>query len=110
MPELKNVPVVVLSNNDGSIISRSQGAKDLGIKMGQPFFEAKPVIKKNGVRVFSSNYTLFHDMSVRFHATVGQFAPEQEIYSIDESFLEVGNLYNVDLKEYGQRIKATVWK
>lgn len=110
MPELKNRPIVVLSNNDGSIIARSQEAKDLGIKMGQPYFEVRPIIEKNGVQVFSSNYALFHDMSVRFHATVGQFAPVQEIYSIDESFLEVGNLYNVDLKEYGHRIKSTVWK
>jgi len=109
-PELNGVPIVVLSNNDGSIIARSQEAKDLGIKMGQPFFEAKPIIEKHRVEVYSSNYPLFHDMSTRFHHTLGTFSPNQEIYSIDEGFLDLGNFYNTDLQQYGCTIKQTVWK
>lgn len=109
-PELNGVPVVVLSNNDGSIIARSQEAKDLGIKMAQPFFEARPIIEKYGVQVFSSNYALFHDISTRFHDTLGTFSPNQEIYSIDEGFLDLGNFYQTDLKAYGQKVKDTVFK
>ncbi|KAA5541970.1 Y-family DNA polymerase [Adhaeribacter rhizoryzae] len=109
-PELNGVPLVVLSNNDGSIIARSQEAKDLGIKMGQPYFEAKPIIEKHQVHVYSSNYPLFHDMSTRFHHTLGTFSPNQEIYSIDEGFLDLGNFYNTNLQQYGSTIKQTVWK
>jgi DNA polymerase V len=109
-PELNGVPLVVLSNNDGSIIARSQEAKDLGIQMGQPLFEAKPIIDKHQVQVYSSNYPLFHDLSTRFHRTLGTFSPNQEIYSIDEGFLDLGNFYNTDLQQYGRDIKQTVWK
>jgi len=110
MPELNGEPLAVLSNNDGSIIARSQEAKDLGIIMGQPLFEAKPIIDRYGVKVLSSNYPLFHDMSTRFHHTLGTFSPSQEIYSIDEGFLDVSNFYKTDLNEYGCTIKKTVWK
>jgi DNA polymerase V len=109
-PELNGVPLVVLSNNDGAVISRSNEAKDLGIRMAQPFFEAKPIIDKHQVRVYSSNYPLFHDMSTRFHRTLGTFSPKQEIYSIDEGFLDLGNFYHTDLQQYGFTIKQTVWK
>lgn len=109
-PELTGKPVIVLSNNDGSIIARSQEAKDLGIKMGQPLFEAKPIIDQYQVQVYSSNYPLFHDMSTRFHQTLGTFSPHQEIYSIDEGFLDLGNFYGTNLPQYGRTIKDTVWK
>jgi DNA polymerase V len=78
--------------------------------MGQPLFEAKPIIDKYQVRVYSSNYPLFHDLSTRFHRTLGTFSPNQEIYSIDEGFLDLGNFYNTDLQQYGRDIKQTVWK
>ncbi|QMU26552.1 Y-family DNA polymerase [Adhaeribacter radiodurans] len=109
-PELTGKPIIVLSNNDGSIIARSQEAKDLGIKMGQPFFEAKAIIDKHQIQVYSSNYPLFHDLSTRFHNTLGTFSPNQEIYSIDEGFLDLGNFYNTNLQQYGRTIKQTVWK
>ena len=82
-------PVVVLSNNDGCVIARSNEAKALGFKMGDPFFKVRPLIERHGVAVFSSNYTLYGDMSSRVMQTLEQFAPEVEIYSIDEAFLNL---------------------
>ena len=86
---LENVPVVVLSNNDGCIISRSNEAKALGIKMGMPFFQAQSLIKKNHIRVYSSNYPLYADMSNRAMQLLAKLSQDQEIYSIDESFLKI---------------------
>ena len=87
-PSLASVPVVVLSNNDGCIISRSQEAKDLGISMGAPLHQQQEVIRKHGVRVFSSNYTLYGDMSARVMSILRDAVPAIEVYSIDEAFLE----------------------
>lgn len=109
-PELNGVPVVVLSNNDGSIIARSNEAKALGLQMGQPFFEAKPTIDKYKVAYFSSNYTLIGDMSARVHNTLGRFTPNMEIYSIDEAFLDLGGFKGVDVPEYAHTIRSTVRK
>jgi DNA polymerase V len=88
-PELEGKPVVVLSNNDGCLISRSSEAKALGLKMGEPYFQVKPLIQRHGVRVFSSNYTLYGDMSRRVMHYLASVAPEVEIYSIDECFLDL---------------------
>ena len=104
---LEHAPVVVLSNNDGCIISRSNEAKALGIKMGMPFFQAQDLIKKNHVHVYSSNYPLYADMSNRVMQLLAYLSQDQEIYSIDESFLKV-NQKNYLL--YGQYIRATVLK
>ena len=82
-------PVIVLSNNDGCVIARSNEAKALGFKMGDPYFKVRPLIERHGVAVFSSNYTLYGDMSSRVMQTLEQFAPEVEIYSIDEAFLNL---------------------
>src|ERR1700694_4389127 len=84
---IKHTPTIVLSNNDGCIVARSNEAKKLGIKMGQPVFECQELIKKHKIQVFSSNYSLYADISDRVMATLSQFPPRQEIYSIDESFL-----------------------
>ena len=88
-PRLQNVPMVVLSNNDGCAVARSQEVKDLGIKMGQPWFKMKDLAKQHGIIALSSNYTLYGDMSNRATAVLRQFCPDIEVYSIDESFLHV---------------------
>lgn len=107
-PQLEGKPVVALSNNDGCIVARSNEAKALGIKMGEPFFKARDVIERNGVVVFSSNYTLYGDMSRRVFAALARFTPEVEIYSIDEAFLNLTGFGKGNVTAYGQRIRATV--
>ncbi len=106
-PKLENKPVVVLSNNDGCIVSRSNEVKALGIPMGKAAFEIKDVLEKHHVAVFSSNYTLYADMSQRVMQTLFEFTPEIEIYSIDEAFLDLSGI-NCPLTEYGQQIRQTV--
>ena len=106
-PDLNGRPVVVLSNNDGCIISRSNEAKELGIRMGEPAFKIAEFLQKNKVEVFSSNYALYGDLSHRVMSTLSQFTPELEIYSIDEAFLSLAGL-SVNWEEYGQKIRATI--
>ena len=91
-PSLNGVPVVVLSNNDGCIIARSNEAKKLGFKMGEPFFQAKLRIEQHGVAVFSSNYNLYGDMSRRVMSLLRKMTPSIEQYSIDECFLDMSNM------------------
>src|SRR5712692_9444000 len=105
---IQQKPVIVLSNNDGCIVARSNESKKLGIKMGQPVFECEDSIKKHHIQVFSSNYSLYADMSERVMAILSQFSPRQEIYSIDESFLELTDREIDDLTEFGRMIKARV--
>ena len=109
-PSIIKKPVVVLSNNDGCIISRSTEAKALGIKMGEPYFKVEKIIKKNNVKIFSSNYSLYGDISRRVMKTLKQFSPEIEIYSIDEAFLNLSSIKDENLLEYGNRIRRTVLK
>jgi DNA polymerase V len=106
-PSLDNKPVVVLSNNDGCIVSRSNEAKAAGIAMGKAAFEIRDLLKKHNVLAFSSNYTLYADMSRRVMQTLSQFAPEMEIYSIDEAFLSLSNMGR-PLDNYGRTIRNTV--
>ncbi|MES2661710.1 MAG: DNA polymerase V subunit UmuC, partial [Pseudomonadota bacterium] len=107
-PDLKGKPIVVLSNNDGCVIAQSKEAKAiLELYMCKPWFEVEKEAKKLGVIAFSSNYELYANMSTRFMETLKQFAPRQEIYSIDESFLEVTGI-NKDFIAYGHLIKDTV--
>lgn len=108
-PSLEGKPVIVLSNNDGCIISRSNEAKALGLKMAEPFFPKKEIIEKNNIAVFSSNYTLYGDMSNRMMRILQTFTPDIEIYSIDEAFLNLKGI-ETDLKEYAKQIKNTVQK
>jgi len=107
-PSLKNRPIVVLSNNDGCIVARSNEARALGIPMGVPFFESKAVIKKNNVAVFSSNYQLYGDMSQRVMDSLRLFAPDMEVYSIDEAFLRLDHLQPRNLYEYCKTMRAKV--
>ena len=109
-PRLRDVPVVVLSNNVGCAVARSQEVKDLGIKMGQPWFKMKDLAKQHGIIALSSNYTLYGDMSNRATAVLRQFCPDIEVYSIDESFLQVQSverLYGGHIN-MGQSIKQRV--
>lgn len=107
-PSLNGKPVVVLSNNDGCVIARSSEAKALGIPMGEPAYKLKELIETNQVYVFSSNYVLYGDMSHRVMNTIAEFAPEMEIYSIDEAFLLLEGFENIDLKTYGEKLVRTV--
>ncbi|MBX9838362.1 MAG: DNA polymerase V subunit UmuC, partial [Silvanigrellaceae bacterium] len=109
-PKLRNKPVVVLSNNDGAIVSRSNEAKALGIKMGQPFFEIKDLIKKHDIKYFSSNYALYGDISSRIMKILEQFSPEVEVYSIDEAFIDVSHMKNENLNEFGWKMKNTIYQ
>jgi len=108
-PKLEGKPVVVLSNNDGCVVARSNEAKALGIGMGVAAFEVANVIKKHNVEVFSSNYTLYADMSSRVMETLSTFTPGMEVYSIDEAFLDLGGICG-SLADYGHRIRQTVKK
>src|SRR6476646_164903 len=89
-PALRGKPIVVLSNNDGCIIARSNEAKDLGFTMGDPYFKVRKQLARQNVAVFSSNYALYGDMSQRVVQTLEQLAPSVEVYSIDEAFLQLG--------------------
>ena len=109
-PSIIKKPVIVLSNNDGCVISRSTEAKALGIKMGEPYFKVKKIIKKNNVRIFSSNYSLYGDISRRVMKTLKQFSAQIEIYSIDEAFLNLSSIKNEDLLDYGNKIRKIVLK
>ena len=109
-PKLIGKPIVVLSNNDGCIIARSKEAKKLGIKMGEPYFKAKNIIEKNKVEVFSSNYSLYGDISQRVMETLSSFSSEVEIYSIDEAFLGLNGFENYELKTYCNHIRQTINK
>lgn len=112
-PSLIDKPVIVLSNNDGCAVARSNEAKLLGIKMGVPLFQIKDIVQQNNVIVLSSNYTLYAEMSRRFHKVLGTYVTEseQEIYSIDECFLDLTDYYqNFDLTNYAQDMRITVLK
>lgn len=107
-PSYVGKPVVVLSNNDGCVIARSNEAKTLGIKMGTPVYQIKDKIQQYDIAVFSSNYTLYGDMSARVMAILGRYVEEMEIYSIDEAFLNFKGFENYDLKSYGKEIVRAV--
>ena len=107
-PSIMKKPVVVLSSNDGCIISRSTEAKALGVKMGDPYFKAKEIITENDVHVFSSNYSLYGDISRRVMRTLRYFTPEIEIYSIDEAFLDLTNFPNDLVELFGKKIRNTI--
>ena len=105
-PGLEGKPVVVLSNNDGCVVSRSQEVKDLGIKMAVPWFQLKDIAKRHGIIALSSNYTLYADLSNRVMRLLSQWSPDQEVYSIDESFLDLTGM--VDLTRYAQTMRSTI--
>jgi DNA polymerase V len=111
-PRLEGKPVVVLSNNDGCIVSRSLEAKALGIPMGEPLFKVKPLVEQHGIHALSSNYALYGDMSGRVMSYLAEQAPEIEIYSIDEAFLSLHGMerYHGPLDAFARRIRADVRK
>ena len=109
-PRIRKKPVVVLSNNDGCIISRSNEAKALGIKMGEPYFKARDIILKNKVEVFSSNYSLYGDLSRRVMRTLKRFNSDIEVYSIDEAFMDLSNYTDIEVESVGREIRQTVLK
>ena len=109
-PKIRNVPVVVLSNNDGCVISRSTEAKALGIKMGEPYFKVKELVKRNNVQIFSSNYSLYGDLSRRVMRILKGFSDKIEIYSIDEALIDLSHIKDEMTEEYGKKIRERVLK
>ena len=109
-PSIAKKPVVVLSSNDGCVISRSTEAKILGIKMGEPYFKVKKIVKENSVKTFSTNFSLYGDISRRVMKTLKQFSPQMEIYSIDEAFLDLSSIKDEDLLEHCYEIRKTILK
>lgn len=108
-PDLKGKPVIVLSNNDGCVIARSAEAKKLDIGMGGPYFKIKDVLRRHNVHVFSSNYALYADMSLRVMTILEQMAPAVEIYSIDEAFMNLTGVRNCRvLEEFGREIQDRI--
>lgn len=106
-PSLIGRPVVVLSNNDGACIARSNEAKDLGVKMAQPWFQVRHLEREAGLIALSANFELYGDMSSRMMSLVGEYAPRQEVYSIDESFLDFAGVPG-DLLAIGREMRAKV--
>lgn len=106
-PDLRNKPVVVLSNNDGCVISRSDEAKAIGVKMGEPFFKMKELVRDGKVTAFSSNYTLYGDLSERVMQILADIVSDIEVYSIDEAFLHL-NESHTDLETLGHTLRNTV--
>lgn len=109
-PQLNGKPIVILSNNDGCIISRSDEAKALGIAMGAPEFKVRDELKQKNITVFSSNYALYGDISSRVMAILGQFTPNMEVYSIDEAFLNFDGMNISDYQQYGLEMKRRTLK
>lgn len=107
-PTARGVPVIVLSNNDGCVVARSEEAKAVGIEMGQPLFECRNIVDKHKVRVFSSNYVLYGDMSARIMSILSGFTPNIEVYSIDEAFLFFKGFANYDLESHARLIQQAV--
>ncbi|TNH91128.1 protein UmuC [Aeromonas hydrophila] len=107
-PDLKGVPIVVLSNNDGCVVARSAEAKQLGVKMGVPYFQIRELYEEQGGILFSSNYALYGDMSNRVMTTLESMAPTVEVYSIDEAFVELSEIWAGDLQAYGRHIRERV--
>ncbi len=109
-PKFNGKPVAILSNNDGCVISRSNEAKAVGVPMGAPAFKIKDLVREKNVKLFSSNYALYGDLSNRVMKILGQFTPNLEIYSIDEAFLNFDGLTILDYHDYGLQMKRRVQK
>src|ERR1700744_5682203 len=109
-PELEGVPVVVLSSNDGCAVSRSKEAKDLGIPMGAPHFQWREFFKQHGVVAFSANFELYGDVSERITNLLASITPRIEVYSVDESFLELTELGIADYQQWGLAVRGSILK
>jgi len=109
-PQFNSIPVAILSNNDGCFISRSDEAKKLGLPMAAPAFKYRKFCEENGIKVFSSNYPLYGDMSTRVMNILGTFTPDMEVYSIDEAFLKFDGFQDYDFEAYGREMQYKVQK
>ena len=109
-PDLQGRPVIVLSSNDGCAIARSNEAKALGINMGDPYFKIRHLVERYNVAVFSGNMALYGDMSQRVRWVLEEFAPAVEVYSIDEAFLDLRGMENIDFDAYAKRISSECWR
>ena len=109
-PHLNGKPVVILSNNDGCVIARSNEAKSLGIPMGAPAFKYKEVFQKNKVQIFSSNFTLYGDISNRVMSIISRYVPDVEIYSIDEAFIKFDGFSEDETNEKCRVLIKTILK
>ena len=109
-PDLQGKPIIVLSNNDGCAVARSNEAKALGIKMGDPLFKIKDIVEKHNVAVFSGNMALYGDMSQRVRWVLQEYVPSIEVYSIDEAFLDLRGMEHIDFDAYAKEISAQCWK
>ena len=108
-PDLTHVPMVVLSNNDGCVVSRSNEAKALGVKMGAPWFECKALAEQHGILAMSSNYALYADMSNRVMNILSEFSPRSEVYSIDECFVDLTGIPRLREVSYAMRERVGMW-
>ncbi len=108
-PDLAKVPIVVLSNNDGCVVSRSNEAKAIGIRMGQPWFECKALAEEHGILAMSSNYALYADLSNRVMNILSDYGPQHEVYSIDESFVDLTGIPKLREVSYAMRQRVTMW-
>jgi DNA polymerase V len=109
-PDLRQKPIVVLSNNDGCVIARSNEAKDLGIKMGEPYFQIKALSKQHDISIFSSNYTLYGDLSHRVMSVIESAWPEVEVYSIDEAFLDLSTMASHERESFCLSLQQEILK
>ncbi len=109
-PKINHLPVVVLSNNDGCVISRSVEAKKIGIRMGEPYFKVKQLVKEHNVQVYSSNYALYGDISRRVMHVLKKFSPSIEVYSIDEAFLDLTIVKNEELENFISELRSLILK
>src|SRR5665648_273132 len=108
-PDLNGKPIVVLSNNDGCVIARSNETKALNIPMGAPAYQFQEIFTKNNVTVFSTNFALYGDMSSRVMSILSTFCNDIEIYSIDEAFLQYDGFELFSLEDIGKKIKQTIY-
>lgn len=109
-PDLQGRPIIVLSNNDGCAVARSNEAKALGIKMGDPYFKIRDIVERHNVAVFSGNMALYGDMSQRVRWVLEEYAPSVEVYSIDEAFLDLRGMEGIDFDAYAKRISSECWR
>ncbi len=109
-PDLRDKPIIVLSSNDGCAIARSNEAKALGIAMGAPLFKIRDIVAKHNVVLFSGNMALYGDMSQRVRWVLEEYAPHVEVYSIDEAFLDLRGIKNIDFDLYAKEISARCWR
>ncbi|CAG0988310.1 partial Protein UmuC, partial [Anaerolineae bacterium] len=107
-PALEGKSVIVLSNNDGCAIARSNEVKALGVRMGEPWFKLRDIARRHGIVAYSSNYALYASMSNRVMRVLAGFSPDQEVYSIDECFLDLTGFRHLDLREYGLQIRQRI--